>query len=203
MHIYTNANNPEYKTLDHWLQLDTSVAPNNTFNLTLFSGKENETTRDGELIENTLNHNYGRFTVYNIESYSEFVAEWTRFKSVHLHEFERMYTALYTDYNPIENYDKHSEIVDDGETGAPSNSPITANMYQVSDDTVNAQSPFIPQGKTETSGKTEIDNTRTEHTHGNIGITKSTDMVMDEINARIQYDFVNIVCRMFADEELI
>ena len=203
MHIPTRANNPDYKTLNYWITWDRELAIENTFDLTLFEDAENETTIDGELIENTLDHDYGNFTMYKCESYAQFIAEWERFRGVHMHDFERMYTALYKNYDPLENYDKHSLIVDDGETGAPSSAPLISLGYQVADDTVNSQTPYIPENKAETYGKTEIDNERTEYTHGNIGVTKSTDMLRDEVETRINYNFITALCRMFADEELI
>lgn len=203
MHIPTKANNPDYKTLSYWITWDKELSIENTFDLTLFSGAENETTIDGELIENTLEHDYGDFTMYKCESYPQFVAEWERFRDLHIHDFERMYRALYKDYDPLENYDKHSTITDDGETGAPSDAPLTVESFQVADDTVNSATPYIPETKATTHGKTEIDNERTEYTHGNIGVTKSTDMLRDEVETRIHYNFITAICHMFADEELI
>lgn len=203
MHIPTKANNPDFQTLNHWIIWDKELSIENTFDITLFSGAENETTIDGELIENTLDHDYGDFIMYKCENYADFTAEVARFISVHTHDFERMYTALYKNYDPLENYDKHSIITDDGETGAPSNAPITVESFQVADDTVNSVTPYIPESKALTHGKTEIDNERTEYTHGNIGVTKSTDMLRDEVETRIQYNLITAICRMFADEELI
>lgn len=203
MHIVTNAKNPDYKPLSHWIMWDKELSTENTMDITLFSGTEKETTLDGELIEDTLNHDYGAFTVYKVESYAQWLAEWERFRDVHIRDFERMHLALFKDYDPLENYDKHSQIVDDGETGAPSSAPITTESYQVADDTVNSETPYIPESKATTSGKTEIDNERTEHTHGNIGITKSTDMLRDEVETRILYNLITTICRMYADEELI
>lgn len=205
MHIVTNANNPDYKPLSHWIMWDKELSIENTFDLTLFDGAENETTIDGELIENTLNHDYGEFTMYKCESYPEFVAEWERFRDVHIHDFERMYTALFKNYDPLENYDKNSTIINNGSTGANAENPFVTRTYQVADDTVNnsGDSAFIPQNKVATEGKTDTSNTMTEYTHGNIGVTKSTDMLRDECDTRIQYNLINIVCRMFADEELI
>lgn len=203
MHIITNANNPNYKTLNYWIMLDRSVSTDDNFKITLFSGAENEVEISGELITDTLNHDYGNYTVYKCESHTDFIYEWSRFVDVHQHDFERIYTALYTEYNPLENYDKHSTITDDGETGAPNDAPLTALSYQVADDTVNNENPYIPENKTTTSGKTEIDNTRTETTHGNIGVTKSTDMLRDEILTRIQHNFIDTVCRLYAELELI
>lgn len=203
MHIPTSANNPDFKTLNYWITWDKELAIENTFDIALFADTDDAVTLDGELIENTLDKDYGSFTFYKCESYAQFVTEVARFISVHTRDFERMYTALYKDYDPLENYDKHSTITDDGETGAPYSAPITSLGYQVADDTVNTQTPYIPETKAETYGKTETDNERTEYTHGNIGVTKSTDMLRDEVETRIQYNLITAICRMFADEELI
>lgn len=203
MHIITSANNPNFKTLNYWIMLDRSVSTDDNFKITLFPDTENSVEIDGTIITDTLDHDYGNYKVYKCENHTDFVYEWARFVSVHQHDFERIYTALYTDYNPLENYDKHSTITDDGETGASSNAPLISLGYQVADDTVNTQTPYIPENKAETYGKTEIDNERTEYTHGNIGVVKSTDMLRDEILTRIQHNFIDTVCRLYAELELI
>lgn len=203
MNIFTSANNPNYRTLSHWIALDRSISTTDTFKITLFPGTENAVEISGDDISDTLDHDLGNYTVIKCENHTDFIFEWTRFVRIHQHDFERIYTALYAEYNPIENYNKNSTITDDGETGAPSNSPIISTIEQVADDTVSTETPYIPQNRTTSYGKTENNNTRTELTHGNIGVMTNQSMITDEITMRLHYNMVNIICRAYADLELI
>ncbi len=170
----------------------------------LFLGDtEKETTFSGELIARTLLHDFGGFFAYSCDTVVDFMYEWSRCKQLHTHDFERIYTALYADYSPIENYDKYSVIENEGSTGSNAENPVTVSVSQVTDDTIATQTPYLPQGQTVTTGKNEIEGTTTEHTHGNIGVVKATDMIFDEIKLRVQNNMVNTICNMFAEMELI
>lgn len=203
MNIFTNANNPNYRTLNYWIALDKSIAITDNFKITLFPGTENAVEIDGDDITDTLDHDYGNYTVIKCENHTDFLFEWNRFVRIHQHDFERMYTALYAEYNPIENYNKNSTIVDDGETGATAAAPITSIIEQVADDTVTSENPYIPQNKTQSYGKTENNNTRTENTHGNIGVMTNQAMITDEIMLRLRMNMVDTICRAYANLELI
>lgn len=205
MHIIPRPNNHNYKTLNYWIMLDRSVSTDDNFKITLFPDTEKKVEIDGLTITDTLDHDYGSYLVYKCENHTDFIYEWNRFVTIHQHDFERMYTALYAEYNPIENYDKNSTITNNGSTGANPENPFVTRTYQVADDTVNnnGDSAFIPQNKVATEGKTDTSNTMTEHTHGNIGVTKSSDMVRDEVALRAQYNLIETICRMYAEMELI
>ena len=204
MHIIPNPTEG-MKTCGYWIDQELITSGNfNNFAITLFSG-DDTVTLSGDTIARTLLHDYGNFLAFSCETLVDFMFEYTRFKQIHKHDLERIYTALTADYSPIENYDKHSEIENNGNTGANAENPFTTRMYQVADDTVNAtgDAAFIPQGKTTTEGKTDTYNKMTEHTHGNIGVTKSTDMVLSELDLRVRCNLIETVCRMFAEMELI
>lgn len=196
-----------YRTCESYISEEHETDPTfSHFAIVLFSGDtEKETTFSGELIARTLLHDFGGFYAYSCDTVVDFMYEWTRFKQLHTHDFERIYTALYADYSPIENYDKFSVIDNEGSTGSDAENPVTVSMKQVTDDTVNStgDAAYIPQGQTITTGKNEVNNTMTEHTHGNIGVTKATDMIFDEIKLRVQNNMVNTICNMFAEMELI
>lgn len=198
--------NQNMHTVEYWLdQTPESETWTDVYNITLFRNTEKEVIISGFDIAHTLLHDYAHFRAYSVETYVEWIFEWTRFVRIHTHDLERIYTALYTEYSPLENYDKNSTITNVGSTGANSENPFTTRLYQVSDDTVNntGDDAFIPQTKTTSEGKTDTNNTMTEHTHGNIGVTKSTDMLRDEVVTRIQYSLIETIVRMFADMELI
>lgn len=193
--------NTNMQTVSYWINQMTSV--DTTFKIDLFTGTDGAVTISGQDIADTLYHDYGNFYAYSCESLVDFIFEYTRFKRIHLHDFERIYKALYTNYEPLENYNKQSTISDSGTSGADAEHPFTSYAYQVADDTVSNQNPYIPQTKVTTDGLTTSTNTRTENTHGNIGVTKSTDMLRDEINTRVQHNMIETVVRMFAEMELI
>lgn len=196
--------NKNLHTVEYWLdQTPQSETWTSIYNIVLFRDTEKEVTISGFDIAYTLLHDFGHFRAYSVESYVDWVFNWERFARIHTHDFERMYTALYADYNPIENYNKQSVIVDDGETGATENAPIVATVSQVADDTVNAANPFIPQSKSITHGKTENNNTRTENTHGNIGVMTNQSMISDELSLRSTKNMITTIVRMFAEMELI
>lgn len=194
------------KPLEHWLNEEMILTGNtNHFKITLFANTEKETVLSGDDIFYTLMHDYSKFHAYSAETLVDFMFDWNRFVRIHTHDFERMYTALTADYSPIENYDKYSTITNNGSTGANPQDPFITRTYQVADDTINntGDNVFIPQNKVATEGKTDTSNTMVEHTHGNIGVTKSSDMVRDEIALRTQYNLIESICRMYAEMELI
>lgn len=198
--------NKNLHTVDYWVsRTPESETWTAIYNIVLFRGKENETTISGFDIIHTMLHDYGKFYAYSVETYVDWVFEWERFARIHTHDFERIYTALFSDYNPIENYDKYSQITNNGSTGANPENPFMTKMYQVTDDTVNSagDAAYVPQGKTTTEGKTDTENEMNEHTHGNIGVTKATDMINDEITLRVNKSIIEIIVRMFAEMELI
>lgn len=193
------------KTFSEWVDalVDAGSFSTDFFKIVLFNGKDNETEISGSDIMYTMLHDYGNFTCYSAETAVDFAYDWQRFVRIHTHDFERMYTALYAEYNPIENYNKISTIIDDGETGAPSSAPITSTIEQVADDTVSTANPYIPQNRTTSYGKTENDNTRTENTHGNIGVMTNQSMISDEWSMRLRMNMVETICRAYANMELI
>lgn len=194
------------KPLEHWLNEEMLLTGNtNHFKITLFANTEKETVLSGDDIFYTLMHDYSKFHAYSAETLVDFMFDWNRFVRIHTHDFERMYTALTADYNPIENYDKNSTIINNGSTGANSQDPFVTRTYQVADDTLSntGDNVFIPQTKVATEGKTDTSNTMTERTHGNIGVTQSVDMIRNEIALRTQYNLIESICRMYAEMELI
>lgn len=197
--------NDNMHTVEYWVsQTPESESWTDIYNIVLFRNKENETTISGYDIIHTMLHDYGHFLAYSVTSYVEWVFEWERFCRIHTHDFERIYTALYTDYAPLENYNKTSTITDSGSDGAKDAAhAIISTIEQVADDTVSTASPYIPQNKTTTYGKTEHDNTRTENMHGNIGVTTSMTMLTEELNGRLKYNMIETIVRLFAEMELI
>ena len=145
---------------------------------------------------------------------------------------DRIADALTEEYNPLHNYDRHEEYTDTetygskrsteshtGHKGTLSNSPSYS-----SEDTVSAMnsSNYEPDRKTTVSGKTidqssgdtfngsGLDNetrnsklVHSAHLYGNIGVTTSVAMLLEELNARAYNNIYDIACEIFARELLL
>lgn len=123
-------------------------------------------------------------------------------------QFDRMFKALSAEYSPIENYDRYEEYLDnktmDNNTEAHSNADSRGDR----EDRVSAydSSTYQPDAKTDstnhsenhqnTSGNASETLAHTAHLHGNIGTTKNTEMIQDELELRT-YDVYLEIARLF------
>lgn len=148
-----------------------------------------------------------------------------------LFDFARMYEALRAEYSPIENYDRTEdlkrELVNSGQDRETTTLGSATTTKHTGDDTTQTQvSAYNEAGFTnrdketltyntvaETSGKGSDTNTtvyghkRTEkeenRIHGNIGVTTSQQMIIEELEMRTRYDIYKIIAREFEYEFLI
>lgn len=113
-----------------------------------------------------------------------------------LFEMEQVWKALRSEYNPIENYDRHTDshrdILDNGSYGNTTDSQQTETVSPF--DTggwANANRVTSDSGQHGTTGN-DHDDTFTERVHGNIGVTTSQQMITQELELRKQsfYDWV-------------
>lgn len=112
--------------------------------------------------------------------------------------FKRMYDALYSDYNPIENYNRYEDIshTNGGEDNTTGDSTGKVSAYNVSD--------FSNANKSDSSNKIEYGGTHTEdnHIHGNIGVTTSQQMIESELELR-KFDIYLEIIRRFENKCLV
>lgn len=142
-----------------------------------------------------------------------------------LFAWEKMDAALRAEYNPIENYDR-KEIITDKETrdltrddtetrdlsAESTNSGTDTSTNQVSafndTDFSNKDKNTLEHGMKNNSKNTgtvgvvgtqkgTITNEHDNHTHGNIGITTSQQMIESEIALRSKYNIVSIIVESF------
>lgn len=129
------------------------------------------------------------------------IAHWFSFK---FNDFERMYRALYADYNPIENYDRHEEIEelpnitrsnsgnDNAHNSSNSNARNESNRSAYDSEGYSKEGESITSASDSTTNSTSYSSKQTEtgnrvtknHTHGNIGITTNQQMINAELDLR-------------------
>lgn len=115
-------------------------------------------------------------------------------------EWERMLDALSEKYNPLHNFDRNEEYTDN-ETGNNTSTNSNTVSGTTTEQTTGFDSEtFVDRGKQDISGNTTSSgnsNATRQFTHtarlfGNIGVTKSQEMLKDELEVR-KTDFYKIV----------
>ena len=93
-----------------------------------------------------------------------------RWSETRIHAWERMYSALSEEYNPLHNYDRHEDVEE--------SSNISGNTIN----TVNGFNDFAQHDKADVASAGN--SKRRAHLYGNVGTTKSQEMITDELNVR-------------------
>lgn len=181
-----------------------SFGANNIKKADLFSGMIFDFDTTGELRENVINKLCLDTQEYPC-IYNDFSQMQTAIKVVtdtYRASFKRWFDALQLKYNAIENYDRTEETFDTrdyeskSESSAGSKNDVTA--YDASD--------YVPESRAEEQGKTS--NTandkysRMSHVHGNIGVTSSQDMLMQEIKVGY-FNLVQNIVEVYKNELVI
>lgn len=149
------------------------------------------------------------------------ISKWSSFVALRKASWDRMAYAMLAEYNPIENYDKHGSIttknplvetevtiasrtnsdviasktIHDKETSMDSTTPLEASQT-VSDGFTDTHTLG---GGTDTT-KVKAHNVEiVDETHGNIGVTKSSELAQDEIRLRA-LDLTHIFVAEFITE---
>lgn len=130
------------------------------------------------------------------------------------HEFERIYRALNEDYNPLHNYDRHEEYTDKTERKAGGS--VTTNQPQDATEELRVSAynsaSYEPDRKSFTNAgtvKSESENgengtiTHDAHLYGNIGVTTSAAMALEETRLRAENNMYAVVADIFAKELLL
>ena len=114
--------------------------------------------------------------------------------------WERMLEALSEKYNPLHNFDRNEEYTDN-ETGNNTSSNTNTVTGTTTEQTTGFNSEtFVDRGKQDISGNTSSTGnsnatrqlTHTARLFGTIGVTKSQEMLKDELEVR-KTDFYKIV----------
>lgn len=137
------------------------------------------------------------------------------FSDTYNRTFTKWADALNIEYSPLENYDRFEDWRDIGEsintissnttdritneqTITKKVSPFENNEFQNSNED---SASVINDSTAWTAGRTDIntDNTRTGHTHGNIGVTTSQQMLEAELNIS-KWNIYENIAKLFANE---
>ena len=174
-----------------------SLKTPDNYNIQLSFTDNNDThtlTISGDDFLNALLLYYSFFSFVHIKNESDFNNYFNLFKSYNIENMNRLYFALYKTYNPVENYDKHSTI-----TNTPNKNGVdmTTENKDLIETTMTKTNEITVHGNRDLQGET------IEYTHGNIGITKSTDMINDEITTRMSNNLLRCIIDMFAKYEII
>lgn len=100
--------------------------------------------------------------------------------------WNKLYTLKTIEYQPIENYDRYEDIVDNGTTSGTSNSNSESNAYEFPMEDPLKKQTAASDGKGTANSSATAQNTRKAHIHGNIGVTTSQQMLESEINLQKQ-----------------
>lgn len=115
-------------------------------------------------------------------------------------EWGRMLDVLAEKYNPLHNFDRNEEYTDN-ETGNNTSTNSNTTTGTTTEQTTGFDSEtFVDRGKQDISGNTNYTGntnatrqlTHTARLFGNIGVTKSQEMLKDELDVR-KTDFYHII----------
>lgn len=125
----------------------------------------------------------------------------------HYLTFNRWITALNTEYNPLENYDRNEEWKDNRESNLTTNTQNTSSGTNENKVSAFNESSYSPESYNIDSnttigtsyGNTSDDSTHTGRTHGNIGVTTSQQMLEAELNV-VRFNIYEEISSLFCEE---
>lgn len=136
-----------------------------------------------------------------------------------LDSLTRIYVALTEEYNPLHNFDRHEEYTDNEDTTDNNTRTLNTTNGQTSEitDTISADnsSGYVPDNKQNGTVTTTDSGTIGDvgtgsrdlehegHLYGNIGITKSQEMLRDETYVRMLYNLYTPACGLFEADMLL
>ena len=124
--------------------------------------------------------------------------------------WQRVQKALTLEYNPIENYDRFSEWTRENDedstlSGSTSTSSEAGNERSVQgfdseqfEPAEKSDSSSSAKSSDSSTGKVKRSETYNEHTHGNIGVTTSQQMLMAEIDVA-EINIYDYICKDFRE----
>lgn len=121
-----------------------------------------------------------------------------------LEPMRRTWRAITEDYNPLHNFDRHEDYTDTSTaTGATGEQTTSSDTQSYMGDTADT---FRPANKNDGSAQTAA-NSRADasaqhngHLYGNIGVTKSQEMLRDEMSVRLDVEFYGVWADKFISE---
>lgn len=209
--------------------IDTSAQGTTTYSAIILGDNDVTVTVSQDMIENA----FMSYTEWTVETKipetggvmpitHPFKQLWDAYIKRRKRSYDRIAVALYTDYSPIDNYDKHSDITTKNPEVTTTNviasrtdsstlgTRTTHNKETAYNDLNPKEAEQIIQdgvtdsatrgGGTDTSTISSHNVEVTEYTHGNIGVEKSSNIAKEEINFRLAYDLAAIIVADFITE---
>lgn len=171
-----------------------------------------------ELIDTMIYHYGDLYTYIQVpEQLKYMIHSWFKRR---LPDFENVYKALNSDYSPIENYNRYEdynhkeEETGDTETSS-SASTNDSSEAKTSVSAYNETSSYTPRDRTETTAdsasnarsgsdyRRKKNNTDTNHIHGNIGVTTTQAMILEELNLRRFNNIYEFIADCFEREFMV
>lgn len=177
------------------------------------------TVIEGDVVYNSFKYTFSRFKCVHADSVADFINVFNFYVSTNIDNLRRIYNTLSEDYNPLWNVDGTDETITGNKTDKAYSKPSAQtirNSERSSDDNVLTETTNTVS---EVNNNAEVwtDNTLT-HTNleggynsinvvknirqGNIGVTKSQDLLSSEVDVRLKYNFIRIIISQFARTEL-
>ena len=125
-----------------------------------------------------------------------FFSVWEQYIRSHESNFDMLFKALYSDYDPIDNYDIHEEFTHrpDGKNDTiktefvndTTNKPTTSRKVATYASGEKDYETIENTGKTTTTSTTTLKATYTDttHKHGNAGVMTTSEVIRQEANLR-------------------
>lgn len=117
-------------------------------------------------------------------------------------QFSRMVLALTTEYNPLENYDRHEDTHRTTNSIMSGSSSGSTTGKRAGYDSADLQTVDGSSSSSSTEDRSGGEDTYSAHLHGNIGVTMASQMLEAELNVR-RVNIYNDICRMFEKEFLM
>lgn len=114
----------------------------------------------------------------------------------------KLATALYSDYNPIDNYNRTENWTEHETSNADGNNSGDDVNYETAYDSLTEKETDKGHTQTTAHSESERNHTRTGTTSGNIGVTTTQQMIQQEIELR-KFDFCKYVAEEFKSEFLL
>lgn len=122
---------------------------------------------------------------------------WEQYIRSHESNFDMLFKALYSDYDPVDNYDIHEEfthtpdgkndtITTEFENGTGTEAPKTHRKVATYSSGEKDYEEISNTGKTTTTSTTTLKATYTDttHRHGNAGVMTTSEVIRQEANLR-------------------
>ena len=161
------------------------------------NGTTQSITITGATICDRLTVLYGSFGFVHCKSKSDFITAFNSWYNINAHSLIRTAEAIYTTYKPLENVDRYEDSYTDTTT------PYGGTQSIVKSDTYAGTTADVSETTSAVTSGTKTENLYgAKHIHGNIGVTKSTDLVTAECQLRFNLNMASIIASGFAHEEI-